>query len=107
MKTWLINAKLVFLYSGISKVVNLIVISVESFKTNMVACVTGFSLLIYVPICIVIWCIDRRRKKKWEKENSVHIRTVSGPPWFVYDTRITLYTSELWVVPLDLFMIQG
>ncbi|KAL4217235.1 Disintegrin and metalloproteinase domain-containing protein 17 [Mactra antiquata] len=48
---------------------------IESFKTNMVACVTGFSLVLYIPICIIIWCIDRRRKKNWEKENSVHIRT--------------------------------
>ncbi|WAR11487.1 ADA17-like protein, partial [Mya arenaria] len=31
--------------------------SVESFKTNMVACVTGFSLILYVPICIIIWCV--------------------------------------------------
>ncbi|WAR11460.1 ADA17-like protein [Mya arenaria] len=30
---------------------------IESFKTNMVACVTGFSLILYVPICIIIWCV--------------------------------------------------
>ncbi|XP_052819225.1 ADAM 17-like protease [Mya arenaria] len=48
---------------------------VESFKTNMVACVTCFSLILYVPICIIIWCVDRRRMKKWETENKVHVRT--------------------------------
>ncbi|XP_053385671.1 ADAM 17-like protease [Mercenaria mercenaria] len=51
---------------------------VEAFKTNMVACVTGFSLVLYIPICIVVWCIDKKRKRDWKKENSVHIRTDRG-----------------------------
>ncbi|XP_052236828.1 ADAM 17-like protease isoform X2 [Dreissena polymorpha] len=51
---------------------------VESFKTNMVACITGFSLILYFPICVVIWCYDRRRKNKWEKEFTAHIRTDRG-----------------------------
>ncbi|XP_060562155.1 disintegrin and metalloproteinase domain-containing protein 17-like [Ruditapes philippinarum] len=51
---------------------------VEAFKTNMVACVTGFSLVLYIPLCIIVWCIDKKRKKDWKKENSVHIRTDRG-----------------------------
>ncbi|KAL3855162.1 hypothetical protein ACJMK2_014384, partial [Sinanodonta woodiana] len=47
---------------------------VESFKTNMVGCILGFSLVLYIPICIFVWCLDRKRKKDWEIENTVHLR---------------------------------
>lgn len=47
---------------------------VQSFKTNIVAYVTCFSLILYFPACIIIWCIDRKRRNMWEKENSIFIR---------------------------------
>ncbi|KAL5005733.1 hypothetical protein ScPMuIL_016891 [Solemya velum] len=48
---------------------------VETFRTNMVGCVLGFSLLIWFPVCIVIWCKDKKKRKYREWEDTVKMRT--------------------------------
>ncbi|KAK3586806.1 hypothetical protein CHS0354_002545 [Potamilus streckersoni] len=47
---------------------------VESFKTNMVGCILGFSLALYIPIIIIVYCVDRKRKQVWEHEHTVRLR---------------------------------
>ncbi|CAC5388431.1 ADAM17 [Mytilus coruscus] len=44
----------------------------EAFKTNMVAFIQVFSLLIWVPLSCVVWCRDKR-SQKWSR-NELNIK---------------------------------
>ncbi|XP_069107313.1 ADAM 17-like protease [Argopecten irradians] len=48
---------------------------VEAFRTNMVAFVQVFSLIVWVPLSCLCWCRDRRRRKKRETRENLSIRT--------------------------------
>ncbi|OWF45574.1 ADAM 17-like protease [Mizuhopecten yessoensis] len=47
---------------------------VEAFRTNMVAFVQVFSLLVWVPLSCLCWCRDNRRRKKRENREDLSVR---------------------------------
>ncbi|XP_033728556.1 ADAM 17-like protease [Pecten maximus] len=48
---------------------------VEAFRTNMVAFVQVFSLIVWVPLSCLCWCRDRRRRKKRETRENLSVRS--------------------------------
>lgn len=46
----------------------------ETFKTNMVAIIQAFSLVLFIPLSCVVWCRDRQKQKLLRKEMNAKCR---------------------------------
>ncbi|CAG5122233.1 unnamed protein product, partial [Candidula unifasciata] len=50
---------------------------VQFFRNNIVGCVIVFSLLLWIPICIIISCKDRQIRRQIDRNENFEIRTLS------------------------------
>ncbi|XP_048776718.2 ADAM 17-like protease [Ostrea edulis] len=46
----------------------------ETFKTNMVAIIQAFSIILFIPLSCIVWCRDKKKAKKLRMEMSAKCR---------------------------------